>query len=359
MKSKLTAAFVACAFILNAFGAVFADTKTNNSARQTGTLAALLPASDGILTIDMQKVLGAAVPQILSGKPQTLTAVNAKIDEIREKTGLDLKQFEQVAVGVSMKQISDKEVDLEPLLLARGKYNAGALIAIAKLASKGKYREEKLGARTVYIFSGKEIIAQNKPATKNAPANSSNDSWLEKAIDRMFAGLTKEIAVTSYDTNTLAFGPIARVRETLNAKPGINANLLNSLNRNPNAVAAFSANLPSGISKSISLDNDEFTATLDSIRQVSGSMELINGSTAISMTAKTLQVEQAQNLTDTLQGLQMIGKTLLGGSKSADKQVYVRMIDGAKITRSESEVLFDLQVPQADINILLGAIGLK
>lgn len=360
MRSKFFAALIAFAFVLNAFGAVFADTKTGRKAKQTNALAALLPASDGVLTIDLQKVLSEAVPQILSGKPQMLTDINAKIDEIREKTGFDLRQFEQVAVGVSMKQVSAKEVDLEPLFLVRGKYNANALIALAKLASKGKYREEKIGARTVYVFSVKEIAAQqgDKVPAAGITQNDSQkkDSWFDKAIDRMINGLMKEIAVTSYDGNTLVIGSVARVRETLNTKmPRVNANLLNLINRKPNAITAFGANLPNGLSSFVDLDNDEFGMTLDSIRQVSGAMELINGDTAVSMTAKTAKVDQAQKLLETLQGLQLLGKTLIGGSKGADKQVYSRMIDNAKITRSQLEVSLDLQVPQTDINILIGA----
>ncbi len=374
MKSKFTAAFLACAFVLNAFGATFAADTKNKKVKQTNDLAALLPASDGVLTIDMQRVLSDAVPQILSGKPQILTDINAKIDEIRDKAGLDLRQFEQVAVGVTTKQVSAKEFDLEPLVLARGKYNAGALIALAKLASKGKYREEKVGERSVYIFSGKSaaeskiakyeitsIAGQDaSPDTAKTPTieqdkSPKKDSWFDKAFERMIDGLMKEVAVTSYDGNTLAFGSVARVRETIEAKTRVNADLLNLANRKPNAIVAFGANLPSGLSSYIDLDNDEFGMTLDSIRQVSGAMELINGDTAVSMAAKTAKADQAQKLQETLQGLQLIGKSLIGGSKGADKQVYSRMIENAKITRNQLEVALDLQVPQTDINILIGA----
>ena len=361
MKNKFYAALTVFAFTLNAFGTSLADTKTPEKAKQTNALAALLPASDGVLTIDMQRVLSEAVPQILSGKPQMLTEINAKIDEIREKSGLDLRQFEQVAVGVSMKQISAREVDLEPLVLARGKYNANALIALAKLAAKGQYREEKIGARTVYIFSAKEIAEKQSnnrvsvvtSAQMNTPQ--AKKSWFDSAIDRMINGLMKEIAVTSYDGNTLAFGSLARVRETIETKTRVNAELLDLTNRKPNAVVAFGANLPSGLSSFIDLDNDELGKTLDSIRQVSGAMELVGGSTAVSMAAKAATVEQAKSLQETVEGLQMLGKGFLGGSKSADKQVYSRMIENAKITRTTSEVSLDLQVPQTDINILLGA----
>ena len=350
MRNKFTAALVACAFVLNAFGTVFADTKAIKKTTQTNTLAALLPASDGVLTIDMEKVLSEAVPQILSGNQPMLTEINSKIDEVREKTGLDLRQFEQVAVGVATKQISAQEIDLEPMFLARGKYNANALITLAKIASKGKYREEKVGSRIVYVFSGKEIVEQNKSVAK-----SSKNSWFDQAFERMIDGLMKEVAVTSYDGNTLAFGSVARVNETLNAKTRISGELLGLVNRKPNAVAAFGGNLPNSLSNLLGLNNDELAVTLDSIRQMSGAMELVNGDTAVSVTAKTLKVEQAQRLQDMLELYQGLGKSVLGGSKGADKQVYSRMINNAKITRSQTEISFDLQVPQTDINILIGA----
>src|SRR4028119_2353382 len=160
MKYKIFALIVACAFVLNGVSPGFAQTKT---ASQTKELAALLPASDGVVSFDVQKLLSESLPQILMGKPQMLTDINAKIDELRNKTGLDARQFEQIVIGVTTKQINAREVDIEPVCLARGKYNANALIAVAKLASNGKYREEKIGNRSVYVFTGKEIIAQNKP----------------------------------------------------------------------------------------------------------------------------------------------------------------------------------------------------
>ena len=342
MKSKIFVLIAVFAFVLSAVGAASAQTKTIKTA---DNLTALLPASDGVLTLDVQRILNESVPQILSGKPQMLADINAKINELRDKTGLDARQFEQLVVGVATKQINAQEFDLEPVFLARGKYNANALIAIAKLASKGKYREEKFGSRTVYIFTGKEIIEQNKPKAKG--------SWFDQAIDRMIKGLTKEIAVTSLDGNTLAFGSLARVRETFEGKVKINSEVLSLVNRKPNAVVNFGMQLPNGLSNFVKLDNDEIGRTLDSIRQLSGAVEIAGDNATVSVLAKTLRAEQAQTLHETLEGLQMLGKAFIGG-KGEDKKVFARMIDNAKITRNASEVSLDLQVPQSDINILLG-----
>lgn len=343
MKVKFFALLAFAAIFLNVI-AVSAQTKTVG---QTNQLAALLPASDGVLTLDVQRLLNDAVPQILSGKQQTLAGINAKIDEIRDKTGLDARQFEQIAVGVAMKQISAQEFDLEPVFLARGKYNANALIAVAKLAANGKYREEKFGSRTVYVFTGKEIAAQNKPATKS--------SWLDRAIERMINGM-KEVAVTSLDGNTLAFGSLARVRETFETKTPVSNEVLSLANRRPNAVLSFGAKLPNGLSSFVDLQNDEFGRNLDAIRQMSGAIEVGDGNTSVFVAAKTLKAEQAQSLKETLDGLQLLGKALLGGGKTEDKKVYGRMIDNARIAQTGSEVTLDLQVPQTDINILLAGM---
>lgn len=344
MINKLTALVVAVAFVFNAATA-FADTKVEKAAKQTNALAALLPASDAVAVVDMKRVLNEAAPQILSGKPEMLAEINRVIDDIREKTGLDLRQFEQVAVGVSIKNSAAQSFELEPVALVRGKYSAGALIALGKLASNGKYREERVGDRTIYIFSGKDIADKNKPQTNNSKAD---------PIDRMVNNLMKEFAVASYDGNTLAFGTVARVRETFQSKTRASAEVLSLINRKPTATMSFGVQLPSGLASFVKLDNDEIGKSLNAIRQVSGAIEIADNNATLSLAAKTATADTAQSLKEQLEGLQIVGKAFLGGAKGADKQVFVRMIDNARISRTASEVMLDLQVPQSDINILLG-----
>lgn len=347
MRNKFFALFVGLAFVMNGVGTVFADTKTNKKTNQSSALVALLPASDGVVTFDIQKILNEAVPQVLSGKPLMLADINRAIDDVRGKTGIDLRQFEQVVVGIALRQTETQELNIEPVVMARGKYNAGALLALGRMASNGKYREEKIGERTIYIFSGKEIVGQNKPQqTKGSP--------FDRAIDRMIENLSKEFAVASYDNGTLVFGSVARVRETFEGKTHVGTDVSDALLRKPNAAMSFSLNVPNGMSQFVKLDNDELGATLDAIRQVSGALEVGDNNAGFSVTAKTLKADQAQKLQQTLEGLQMFGKMALGSSKSADSKVFGRMIDNAKFSRAANEVTLDLQVPQSDINILLG-----
>ncbi|CAN5140702.1 hypothetical protein BH20ACI1_BH20ACI1_32420 [soil metagenome] len=349
MKNKFFALFVVCAFVFNGIGTVFAKTNSDNKTNQTSQLVALLPASDGIMTLDLQRLFGDALPQILSGNQPMLAKILGQIDEIKTKTGIDARQFQQIAVGVSTKQISAKEIDLEPVMLARGTFNAGALLAVAKVASKGKYREEKVGDKPVFVFKIDEMVKKDNSQNKAA-----KDSWFDKAIDRMFAGFNREIAVTAYDGNTLAIGSSARVRETLQSKTRVNNELLNLVYRKQNVVMSFGANLPNGLSGFVDLDNDELGKNLDAIRQVYGTFDVSGVNSNLAVTVKTFKPEQAQNLKDTLDGLQMVGKALLGASKGADKKVYGRMIDNAKISSAGNEIMLNLQVPQTDIDVLIG-----
>ncbi len=347
MKNRSISLFLLAVLFLNLGVSSFADTKAKKAKRSQATqLALLLPASDGVVTLDVKRFFAVALPKLLSANQPMLNGVLAKIDEMKSKTGIDIRQFEYLAAGVTAKKVSEKEYDLEPVVIARGQINAGALIGMAKLAANGKYREEKIGEKTIYVFSTKEIADQSKqqlPAAKQAAMT-----------DKILGKLSREIAVSSIDANTLVFGSLPLVRQTLDAKSTLGIDLTSLLGKRETSVVSFAGKLPTGMSAFLPLDNDELGKNIDAIRYVYGNMDVTGEITSVNMTARTVQNSQATGLLETLEGLQLVGKALLGGSKGADKQVYVRMIENAKFSVKGNEVMFDLQVPQSDIDVLIG-----
>lgn len=348
MNKKFFVLLAATFVFLSLAGNSFGETRRVKKAavRQTNQLAANLPASDMVVRIDLQRLMNVALPQILSAKPQMLMDVNNKIDEIKSQTGIDLRQFEQLAVGVNYVQTAP-QIDLEPVIFARGKFNAEAFLSVMKLVAKENYREEKVGAKSIYIFAIDKIFPDNKPPA-NKPAT-------PDIIDRMFDKLSKETAVTVIDGNTLALGTTARIRETAGGKSHISQEILSLVNRNPNTVLSFGGNMPAGVSQLLKFaEADDLGKTIDSIRQAYGSADAAGGNAAITVTAKTTSAAQATGLENTVSGLQMLGKSMIGGMNGSDKQVYARMIENAKITRTANEVMLKLQIPQSDIDALLG-----
>jgi hypothetical protein len=349
MKNKVFAVFAAVVLLAASVPVSFAGKtgkKTIKKAQVNAALA-LLPASDVVATLDVKRFLGQALPTLLSSNPTLLASLTAKLDEAQTKTGIDFRQFDQVAVGAAFKPVSAKEMDLDAVVIARGSFNLASLVSVAKIASKGAYREEKVGDKTVYVFSIKDVA-------KKAVAGST--SKVTGMVDRTIDGLTHDVAVTALNPNTLAVGSIARVRQAIEGRTHVDLELTNLLSRKPDSLVAFAMKTPAGMSHLVPLDNDELGKNLDSIRYLYGSMDVANNNAVMQLMARTLRPEQAQSLLETLQGLQVIGKAFLGSATGPDKQVYSRMIENAQIARSGNDVTLDLSVPQSDIDIIVGKI---
>lgn len=344
MKRKIFSVLVAFAFVVS----IISFVNANNNAKSSNELAVLLPSSDMVLTLDSDRFLNQALPQILSSNESVLTNINDEIAKIKTKTGLDLREFRQVAVGVKTVEISKGKTSFQPVFLARGTVTAETLVSVVKLASNGKYKTETINGRTVYIFSPKEIVEANKDKVK------SGNSIFDKLAKNMSSSLSKEIAMSAYDSNTIAFGLPNRVRATVGNTPRISNDVLGLLNRKPNSIINMGAKTPYGLSQFMPMDNDELGKDLDSIRQIQGSMNVENDNTLVSLLAKTEQTSQAESLEANLKALQMVFSRILLGMKGEDKKVYGRTLSNMEIMRQTDEISIDMSIPQSDIDKIIG-----
>lgn len=346
MKQKIFALLILLTMVVSLVVVGLADVKRKKPAPKTDELVALLPESDMAMAIDGKRMFAEAIPQILSSNQPMLADINVAIDEAKSRTGIDLRQFDRIAVGVKAVEKAPKSYDFEPLVLARGPVSAESAIAVAKAVSNGKYREEKIGGRSVYVFSPAEMISKGKGKTSG--------TVFSGVIDVFLGGLSGEMAVTGLDSDTLAVGSLKQMSALFEAKSKISADLLETVSKKSDAVMSFGARMPKGLSQVISLDNDELGKNLDAVRSLSGSMDVVAGSASVSIAAKTADAVSAKGIKDTLDGLQAFGKAMLGSSKRADQQVYARMIEGAKISLAGNEVTLDLKIAQADLDVIIG-----
>ncbi len=334
MKYRIFAGFLLSALVFSLGGSTFADSK---SKRGNGMqLVSMLPASDGVVIFDAKRGLGEALPRILAGNQPLFAKVTGHIDEFRTRTGIDIRQFDEVAVGVSVRHLGAKQYDIDPLVVGRGQMSSAALIGAAKLATNGKYREETIGSRTIYIFDAEKIASQT-PATK-------------------VASQMPEVAAAALDDRTLAFGDLARVRAALEGSTRVNQTLVNMLQKDPTAVGSFAAKLPTGLKAFLPLENDELGQNIDSIEYLYGSTTVGPASATFRATARTRQNPQATSLHQTLSGLQTFGGGLLAGSRSAKNQLFARVLESVKFSVRANEVSLDLTVPQSDLDALVGLI---
>lgn len=349
MKFRYSSFLLAAMLLLNSVGFAASDTPRAAAAKKRAAanrLVSLLPASDGIAVFDANRFLGEGLPKVLASNQPMLAEITGKIDAMSAKTGIDLKKFDQVAVGVALKQVSPTETDYDTVAIASGAVNTGGLIEAAKASAKGKFREESRGSRTVYIFNMKDVAFQNT----SAPAGSKVGSFFDKMLNSI---TNKEVAVVVYDPSTIIMGSPARVMQALETRSNGDADVRALLPARDTAVVSFAARTNGMLSKLIPLDTDLLGENIDSIQYMAGSLDLAAPDTNLNVLARTKKPEQAKSLKETLDGLKLVGKAFLGSSKRTDQQVYGRMLENARITATGSDVALSLKVPQADLDILL------
>jgi hypothetical protein len=352
MKMKLNRFFSALSVIILFSLAIVSHpngVSDKKSRLQASQLVALLPASDGVVTINTQRFFADALPRLLSGNQTLMADLIAKLDRMQEKSGIDLRRFEYAAVGVSIRKISDNEIDVEPVIVARGNIASEEVFAAAKAAANGKYREERFDGKVIYLFSAKDLAAQNRPAI--------GDAKTAGMIDNVINKLASEVAVSSVGPNTIVFGYPDRVRETIEAKSRVGTDLTELLNRKPISVVNMAARVPEGLGVFLPLNDDDLGNTLNSVRFLFGNLDIAGDRLSMNVTARTQQNGQAQQLLETLDGLRAFGGMLLGSSKRPDQQMYARLLNGAKFTRNGNEVTLDMKIPQSDVDALVGALS--
>ncbi len=348
MTNRIFPAALIAVLLLNVIGFAVPDARSAAIRKaEVSRLVSMLPASDGVVVIDSKKFVDQALPKILSGNQAMLTEVMTKLAEMEATTGIDLRKFEQLTVGVAIKKVSATELDFEPVALANGDINSGAMIAVAKLASKGTYREEKMGDKTIYIFTAKDLVQK---AAK--PSNSK----LADFIDKGLKGMTKDVAVVALDRGTIAIGSVPRVKQTISGGSKVGSDVISMLSTRETSIMSFAMKSPGGMSTLLPLDNDELGANLDSIDYLTGSMDVGAAGTTLNVLARTKKPEQAQGLKDTLDGLKFVGSAVFGGSKRADQQIYGRLIKNAKVEHRGTDVSLALTISQADIDGLIGSV---
>lgn len=336
MKSKLfnlavILASVASVLLID----VQAQTRNRNSRPATSTLMSALPQSDAVVHVKMKQLLNEAMPRILANNPTKLSDVNATLDRFKDRTGLDPRMFEQLAVGVRFTHPSEGVTKAQTVALANGSFSAAAMMAAGRVASNGKYREEKYRDKTIYVFTLDENIR----------------------LLGMFSFTIGELAAAPLDANTLALGDPAGVRGAIDVsglRKNANAELIALASRDPNAIIGFGSNMSEQLVSNLDIGNAPIAADLKTLRQVYGSVSTTATDLQLFLGARAVNATAAKSLGDTLEGLKQFGALFVGRLSGARGVLAKSALDNMSIVTDASELHIRTTVAQAEVGPLLG-----
>ncbi len=299
------------------------------------TLMSSLPESDAVAQIKVNQLLSEAMPRILANNPTKLSEVNASLDRFKDRTGLDPRMFQQVALGVRFSYPAEGVTKVQTVALANGSFSAAAMVAAGRVASNGKYREEKYQDKTVYIFTLDENIK----------------------LLGLFDLKISELAAAPLDANILALGDPVGVRRVIDAsrsRKRANSELIALASRDPNAVIGFGSNVTEQLIGNLDIGNAPIAADLRTLRQVYGSVGTTTNDLQLFLAARAVNAQAAKNLGDTLEGLKQFGALLVGRLSGARGVLAKSALSNLQIQSQANELQIRTTVAQAEIGPLLG-----
>jgi hypothetical protein len=312
-----------------------AQTRSRNTTAAPPSLMSSLPESDGVAHIKMKQLLDEAMPRVFASNPAKLSEVNASLDRFKERTGLDPRMFQQVALGVRFTYPAEGVTKVQTVALANGSFSAAAMVAAGRVASNDKYREEKYQDKTIYIFTLDENLK----------------------LLGLFDLRISELAAAPLDANILALGDPAGVKSVIDAsrsRKRANAELIALANRDPNAVIGFGSNVSEKLIGNLNIGNAPIAADLRTLRQVYGSVGTTQYDLQLFLAARAVNAEAAKNLGDTLEGLKQFGALLVGRLSGAKGVLAKSALSNMQIMSQANELQIRTTVPQADVGPLLG-----
>jgi hypothetical protein len=311
-----------------------AQTRGRNTA--PASLMESLPKSDAVVQVKMKQLFNEAMPRILANNPARLTQVNDSVENFKTRTGLDLRMFDEVAVGVSFTFPGEGRAKANTVAIAKGAYNSAAMITAGSVAMTGKFRQEKYKDKTIYIFTLDETVT----------------------VLGVFDFRINELAVMPLDTNTLALGDPTSIRSLIDATRAskrANAELIALASRDPNAVIGFGANMSEQLINSVdAIGNAPIAGELARLRQVYGSVGTTEKDLELFIGARAMNAAAASSLGETLRGLKEIGALFVGRITGARGVLAKSALTNLKIVNNADELQIRTAVPSADVGPLMG-----
>ncbi|HKO62181.1 MAG TPA: hypothetical protein VJV03_13540 [Pyrinomonadaceae bacterium] len=329
MKSLALVAILATASI-----SAFAQTNRTRSTPPASALLSSLPPSDGVAFIKMRRVLDEAMPKLLAENPAQLAELNNELAEFKNKTGIDPRSFEEMALSFQFSYPSPAVTKIRTVALARGTFNSGALVAAGRMAANGKYVEQEYRGKTIYIFT------------------------LDRQL-RLF-GLwnlkVRDLAVTSINGNVLALGDIEAVKAALDAnrsRKHANPDLIAMASHDPNAMIGFGGNISESLMETLRVKHNGIAREMTAVRKVYGSLGMTNSDLELMVAARTVDSYSAKNLGDTVEGLKALAGLFIGRLPAAKESLARAALNNLKITTAGNDLQIRTAVAQAQVAPLI------
>lgn len=286
-----------------------------------------LPEADTLVYINPQRVLNEAAPRFMPEKD--LEGLRKTFADVKQFSGVDPTKVDFIVLAVrSRKPTADLNfAPPEFMAVAGGDFSSDSLIALARMASEGKLRDEKYGSRTLSLMTIDPIA---KEAEKNP-----------------FLKSFSEVAIVPLSANTIAVGTPAYLKAAVDAAEGngrISVEHLNSLLRDPSVLVSIAGSPWDSFARSFGLLGTEANPRASKFDSNLGDFYV-----ALTMDATNFMLRGAMGA-DNPDTAKIINNLLSGLLRQASSQVPDKtaqsVMNSLKLSATDDEVVLHADVPQ-------------
>jgi hypothetical protein len=337
VKRKLFGSLTIVGLVVATTAAIYAQqAKSKRPVPRTAAtdIFAFVPKSDGIVVVDVKRLLNETLPNVFAGDSARLAQINSEIDKFKTQTGIDARSFTRAVIASRYTYPSPDVTKLEPVAIATGSFNSAATVASARTAGKGTSREEKYGGTTITVLTMNQQVK----------------------VFGLWDMNVRELAIAPLNANTVAVGTPTTVRTAIDAgktRQRESADLIALATRDPQAVIGFGGNVPPSVWKGLNLGTDAIAQDASSIRQAYGSLGTTTTDVSVVIVARTETPAAAKNLGDTVTGLKQIAGFMVLQMTGQKKALAESALSNFKIDVRANELELRTQVTAANLASLM------
>lgn|GEM_PF-1189941 len=300
---------------------------------------AALPPADALVTIDVARVFGEALPRLPAEEATLLASINDGLTRLKTLTGVEPRAVRRLSVGTRYAKpaTGGSRTDSSAVMIAQSG-EASQLPALIRQLGAGKYREEQYGGKRLYV----ELpTAAQKAAEAAAQPTTDHDVF----------------AVTALDADTLVFGDSAQVRASIDAGAGkaarVSAELVTAATRNPQAIVSAAGLLPPGLLADIfpsqQAGDSELNRALAALKLFYAAVELTPAGVDLTISAMAASPDQARTLAHALDAVKTL--VALAPAKTARDRLGRDVFKALVVSAQGDEVQARVALTQANVNL--------
>jgi hypothetical protein len=299
---------------------------TPSGAPATDELIALLPASDLIATLDVNRAFNELLPKLAGFTAGGVDKLAKSVQDFAQRTGLDPAKIQNVAFGFSLNGMQGTGV-----LIVRGLDPDAKQIDAVMKEFGTEYKTSEYKGKSVY-----NVVAKVK-APSAGPLSVKTD----------------EVALAALGQQLVAFGDLTAVKQVIDihsgaAKGGVTPAMTEALKETrASALVRFALNIPENLRSEAASQGDLFKSVA-AIKMILGTFD-VAGDLSLSLDAimRTPSQNDAAELETGLKGLVELIKGIFGGGGDQPTDFFGQLFNQVKIGSKLNDVSLSISLPRS------------